>query len=151
MASCAYGGSMMISVHMTAEFRAHVTQNEKNRAILSRWNRINLPDSWLVAGCLFQTVWNIQAGRRPDAGIKDYDLFYFDPVDLSAAAKAQVQARVDSLLGDLAPYGLDGLYAGTLTPNAMTPYPDLFSQKAASYRQRWDWLRIEPVPTGHVA
>jgi hypothetical protein len=32
---------------------------------------------------LFQTVWNLQRGRPPGQGIKDYDLFYFDPTDLS--------------------------------------------------------------------
>jgi hypothetical protein len=183
---------------MTGDFRTHVVANAANRAILSRWQLLDLPDAWLVAGCLFQTVWNIQAGRPPGADIKDYDIFYFDPDDLSDAAEAAAQARVQSLLGDLgvtievanqarvhrwyprhfgqaypalasvedgirrflvletcvgirpgeciAPYGLSGLYDGTLTPNPLVPFPALFSQKAASYCRRWDWLKVEAGP-----
>ncbi len=82
-------------------FLADVLTNRHNRAILDRWSALALPDGWLVAGCLFQTVWNLQAGRAPEAGIKDYDLFYFDAQDLSEAGERRVQARVDALLGDL--------------------------------------------------
>jgi hypothetical protein len=60
-------------------FVADVLQNINNRTILERWDDLNLPDGWLVAGCLFQTVWNLQAQRNPEDSIKDYDLFYFDP------------------------------------------------------------------------
>jgi uncharacterized protein len=180
---------------MTADFAIHVALNPVNRAILSRWDRLDLPDCWLVAGCLFQTVWNVQAGLTPESGIKDYDIFYFDPSDLSEAAEAEAQVLVESLLGDLgvtvevanqarvhiwypthfgypypalksvedgisrflvretcvgirprqsyAPYGLSGLYAGTLTRNPATPYPELFARKVASYRERWNWLKVE--------
>ena len=82
-------------------FLADVLANCHNRAILDRWSALALPDGWLVAGCLFQTVWNLQAGRAPEAGIKDYDLFYFDGQDLSEAGECRVQARVEALLGDL--------------------------------------------------
>ena len=87
---------------MLAErFRGDILANRNNRAILERWSDLALPDGWLVAGCLFQTVWNLRAGRAPEAGIKDYDLFYFDPADLSAAGERAVQARVEAALGDL--------------------------------------------------
>ncbi len=86
---------------MEARFRHDVLQNTVNAAILSRWQDLGLPNAWLVAGCLFQTVWNLQRGRQPGLGIKDYDLFYFNPNDLSEAAEAQAQARVNALLADL--------------------------------------------------
>ncbi|QGZ40767.1 hypothetical protein IP92_05878 [Pseudoduganella flava] len=179
---------------MQARFRADVLANDNNRIILERWEALALPDGWLVAGCLFQTVWNLQAGRAPAENIKDYDLFYFDADDLSEAGERGVQARVDAVLADLgvpievtnqarvhtwyesyfghpyaplrsardgidrflvpatcvgicpdaihAPNGLDMLYAGMLTPNPLTPYPDLFDAKAASYCARWPSLRI---------
>jgi hypothetical protein len=82
-------------------FLGDVLANRNNRAILDRWDALGLPDGWLVAGCLFQTVWNLQAGRPAEADIKDYDLFYFDGGDLSEAAERAVQARVDEVLGDL--------------------------------------------------
>lgn len=180
---------------MTATFLTDIGTNPANRAILARWQRLALPNAWLVAGCLFQTVWNLKAQRPPGENIKDYDLFYFDPQDLSAPAEAQAQAHVSALLSDLgitvevanqarvhlwypghfghdypplasaedgirrflvletcvgvrpgqwhAPYGLDGLYAGTLTPNPLVAHAELFARKVASYRQRWPWLRME--------
>ena len=82
-------------------FLADVLRNTHNVAILARWDALALPDAWLVAGCLFQTVWNLRAGRDPDAVIKDYDLFYCDPTDLSAAGEQAVQARVAHLFRDL--------------------------------------------------
>src|SRR5687767_5898724 len=86
---------------MGSDFQLDVERNPVTRAILSRWSLLDLPNAWLVAGCLFQTVWNLQAGRDPAAGIKDYDIFYFDPFDLGEAAELEVQSRVESLLGDL--------------------------------------------------
>ena len=38
------------------------------------------------------------------------------------------------------PYGLNGVYAGTLSPNPLTPYPELFTEKVMSYRARWPKL-----------
>ena len=86
---------------MRERFQADLLANRNNRAILERWSDLALPDGWLVAGCLFQTVWNLLAGRAPESGIKDYDLFYFDAADLSEAGERAVQARVDGVLGDL--------------------------------------------------
>jgi hypothetical protein len=184
---------------MLTRFCNDTARNDATRAMLSRWQRLDLPQSWLVAGCLFQTVWNIQAGRPPGAGIKDYDIFYFDSTDPGADAEAHAQFHVESVLGDLgvtvevanqarvhawypdcfgkpypplataeegidrflvleacvgirpgevySPYGLRGLYAGTLTPNPLTPYPELYEQKVESYRRRWDWLSVARTPT----
>ena len=80
--------------------------NRHNRAILERWERLALPDGWLVAGCLFQTVWNLRGGAPPEANIKDYDLFYFDGADLSEEGERGVQARVEDVLADLVDMGL---------------------------------------------
>jgi hypothetical protein len=82
-------------------FLADVLANKHNRAILDAWQQLELPDGWLVAGCLFQTVWNLQSGRAPEADIKDYDIFYFDDSDLSEEAEARVQGRIDEVLGGL--------------------------------------------------
>ena len=76
-------------------------QNPHNAAVLERLPVLGLPDAWLVAGCLFQTVWNLRSGLAPTAHIKDYDLFYFDASDLSEAAEQAVQARATALFADL--------------------------------------------------
>ena len=84
-----------------ARFIADALQNPVNGAILQGLPALGLPDAWLVAGCLFQTVWNLQTGRPPATGIKDYDLFYFDGADLSDAAEARVGAQVEAAFADL--------------------------------------------------
>jgi hypothetical protein len=86
---------------LRARFLADIQHNRNVRAILARWERLGLPDGWLVAGCLFQSVWNLQAGRDPAAAIKDYDFFYFDADDLSEEAERSVQLRLERELADL--------------------------------------------------
>ena len=82
-------------------FIRDVLTNPFNRSILERLPSLGLPDAWLVAGCLFQTVWNLHSARAPAAGIKDYDLFYFDASDLSARAEAAQSARIEHCYRDL--------------------------------------------------
>ncbi|MCC7276352.1 MAG: nucleotidyltransferase family protein [Alphaproteobacteria bacterium] len=65
-----------------------------------------LPDAWIVAGAVAQSVWNRAAGRPAGHGIKDLDVVYHDPADLSEAAERGCAEHVASLLGDL-PTGLD--------------------------------------------
>jgi hypothetical protein len=60
------------------EFLAAALCNPVNEAILQGLVELALPDAWLVAGCLAQSVWNRRTGRAPGYGISDYDIFYFD-------------------------------------------------------------------------
>jgi uncharacterized protein len=62
--------------------------------LLWRLRSIRLPQWRLVAGCLYQTVWNVLTGRPRGTGIKDYDLIYFDKDDLSWEAEDAVIQRV---------------------------------------------------------
>ena len=86
---------------LARRFVSETLQNPHNAVLLERLPLLGLPDAWLVAGCLFQTVWNLRSGLAPTAQIKDYDLFYFDGDDLSESAEQQVQARVSALFADL--------------------------------------------------
>jgi hypothetical protein len=69
--------------------------------ILDRWADISLPDCWLVAGALAQTVWNDAFDLPPTHGISDVDLVYFDADDLSEEAEARHSTRVRELFSDL--------------------------------------------------
>lgn len=175
-----------------------ILSNKYNAAILDRLHRLKLNDAWLVAGCLFQTAWNAIQKSPPESKIKDYDIFYFDPVDLSQSGEGVHQEKADELFEDLgvnievknqarvhlwyrdyfgfdypklesvkdgidkfliletcigikskvdglclyAPHGIEGIYAGTLTPNPLTNHRTLFEQKANSYKMRWPWLQV---------
>lgn len=84
-----------------AAFTEMVMRNPVSAAILERLPRLQLPGCYLAAGALYQTVWNCLTGRDPSAGIKDYDVNYFDARDLSAEGEEAVQRRAAELLGDL--------------------------------------------------
>ena len=71
------------------EFLAAALRNPANEIIADELLRRALPDAWIVAGCLVQTVWNVLTHRVIDHGIADYDIFYFDP-DTSWAAEDAV-------------------------------------------------------------
>ncbi len=58
--------------------------------LLASIRGVQLPQWRLVAGCLYQTVWNVLTGRKRGTGIKDYDLIYFDGSDLSWEAEDRV-------------------------------------------------------------
>lgn len=91
----------MAALDRSAEFLAAVRQNPVNVAILNRAGSLGAPDWWLTAGAVFQTVWNVIDGRDPTAGIKDYDVFYFDASDLSYAAEDAVIRQAADLFADL--------------------------------------------------
>lgn len=75
--------------------------NPINRAILTRLPMLGIPDAWLVAGSLYQSYWNALSDRPVTAGIKDYDIFYCDPTDLSYEAEDKVVRRAALVFGDL--------------------------------------------------
>jgi hypothetical protein len=75
----------------SAEFLDAALRNPVHAALLDELNRRALPDAWIVAGSLTQTVWNMQTGRAVVYGINDYDVFYFD-TDLSWEAEDRVIA-----------------------------------------------------------
>lgn len=81
--------------------RSALSQNEMLVQVLDRAARLALPGWYVTAGCLFQTVWNVVTGRPPSAGIKDYDLFYFDGTDLSWEAEDTVIQAAHKHFGDL--------------------------------------------------
>lgn len=76
-------------------------QNPVNDRLIERLPQLDLPDCHLVGGCLFQTVWNCLSGNRPGEHILDYDLFYFDPTDLSWEAEDAAIGRARRVLGEL--------------------------------------------------
>ena len=84
-----------------AEFRRLVLLNPHIGKILRRAAGLDLPGWYLTAGCLFQTVWNALSEREPAAGIRDYDLFYFDDTDLSWEAEDLVIQRAAEVFTDI--------------------------------------------------
>ena len=83
------------------DFIAAALSNPFNRTILERLPKLALGETWLVAGCLFQSYWNILAGQPATDQINDYDIFYFDAQDLSYEAEDKIIKSSGTLFQDL--------------------------------------------------
>jgi hypothetical protein len=68
--------------------------------VLHRLAELELPDWYLGAGCISQTVWNLAAGNTPNHGISDYDFVYFDP-DTSELAERAASEQAAKQVADL--------------------------------------------------
>jgi hypothetical protein len=117
------------------QFIRDALQNRHNQIILDRLPSLGLPDAWLVAGCLFQTVWNVRSGQPPEAQIKDYDLFYFDPSDLSEAAEARVNDQVSDCFS-----GLDIMVEAKNQARVHTWYQEYFGFPYPALRSSMDGI-----------
>lgn len=83
-----------------AQFEAIVRGDPDLMYLLERLRSLALPEWRLVAGCLYQTVWNTLSGLPRRTGIKDYDVIYFDGGDLSWEAEDEVIERVAAATRD---------------------------------------------------
>lgn len=84
-----------------ATFEQLVMRNPVTVQIVDRLPALGIPDCWLTAGALFQTVWNVLSGQPPTAGIKDYDVNYCDLSDLSWDGEDRVIRRSVDVFADL--------------------------------------------------
>lgn len=105
LAPCGYHGAMtelhIVTDRTARSFVEMALGNPYNGAILERLDALEAPDCWLVAGCLYQTVWNLMSGRPAAENIKDYDVFYHDASDLGYGAEDVVIRRGADLFADL--------------------------------------------------
>jgi hypothetical protein len=76
-------------------------QNAVAQAVLATAVDMALPGWYFGAGGVTQTVWNLRHEFEPAAGIKDYDLVYFDPGDLGIDTERGIEAEVARRLANL--------------------------------------------------
>ncbi len=81
-------------------FEAIIRADPSLMHLLARLRSLGLPQWRLVAGCLYQTVWNVLTDRPRGTGIKDYDLIYYDGADLTWEAEDAVIQRVAAATRD---------------------------------------------------
>lgn len=86
---------MISGSHINLEIA--LRQNHWIAEILEKFDEIALPDTWLVAGSIAQTIWNLRCGKPAEQGIKDVDLIYFDDRDLSLNAEVDHERCVGDL------------------------------------------------------
>ncbi|NUP03658.1 MAG: nucleotidyltransferase family protein [Nonomuraea sp.] len=104
VAAC-YTGRVRISRlpldEQPAAVRAVLAASPTLVQVLGRARELALPGWWLAAGAVVQTIWNHVTGRSPDHGIRDYDLIYYDPSDLSWEAEDRVIRAGREAFGDV--------------------------------------------------
>ena len=66
----------------------------------------NLPNCYVAAGCIIGTVWNDMHGFPLTDHIKDCDVVYFDPSDLSKKSEENTEQRIRELLPN-SPWKID--------------------------------------------
>jgi hypothetical protein len=82
-------------LHLQVEYLdAALKRNAVAQAMLTVGADLALPNWYFGAGGIAQTVWNLRHGFEPTFGIKDYDLVYFDPEDLSVEAERRNEVEV---------------------------------------------------------
>lgn len=82
-----------------ARLRAILAREPVVAALLDRLDALGLPQAYIGAGAITQTVWNHLSGQPLAAHRKDIDVVYFDPDDLSAAGEARVAAALAGAAG----------------------------------------------------
>ena len=94
----------MVGLKTQNDLEIALRQNMWLGEILERFEEIVLPDCWLVAGAIAQTIWNLRCEQPAEFGLKDVDLIYFDEQDLSFEAEASHERRLRGHTGP--PLGL---------------------------------------------
>lgn len=74
--------------------------------VLQESQTLGLRDYYIGAGCICQTVWNLQTGRDPLYGISDIDFAYFDDTDLSYEAEDRMIRKLQEHFSQL-PLAID--------------------------------------------
>ncbi|MFT4975657.1 MAG: hypothetical protein ACI8S6_001544 [Myxococcota bacterium] len=82
-----------------ARLRAVVSKEPVVSGLLERLHTLNLPQAYIGAGAITQTVWNHLTGQPLGAHRKDIDVVYFDPDDLTEAGEARVLAALVDAAG----------------------------------------------------
>ena len=82
------------------ELQQIVRSDQHLMTLLTTAQDLQLPQYRVVAGCIYQTVWNTLTGRPRGTGINDYDLIYFDAADHSEESERRIEEEVRSRLVD---------------------------------------------------
>ena len=104
-------------------------------SVLQRWSDIALPNVWLAAGVVTQTVSNIAHQRAPEAGIAAIATF---PTTATAVGIRPHGSRLEIY----APFGLDDLLGLVVRPNKAQITQAIYESKIARWRSCWFDLKI---------
>lgn len=94
----AYNQDLNNQIYCLEQISKH---NAVVKDILNLAPKLRMPNWYLGAGCIAQTVWNVQHGFNLAHGIKDYDLVYYDSSDTSSEGENIYIRRGKELFKDV--------------------------------------------------
>ena len=72
-----------------------IQENQQLMKILDYISSIGLPNYYVAAGCVFQTIWNKLDGKDLNYGIKDIDVIYYNAENLSRDTDLKYQELIN--------------------------------------------------------
>ena len=76
------------------EFVSILKQNKDLMTILDYIYELNLPNFYIAAGSVFQTIWNYYDNKPLNFGIKDIDIIYYDSNNLSKEVEKELEGKI---------------------------------------------------------
>lgn len=71
-----------------------IKQNKELMLILNYISELNLPNFYIAAGSIFQTIWNYYENKPLNYGIKDIDVIYYDKNNLSKEDEQVLEDKI---------------------------------------------------------
>ena len=75
-----------------------IKQNSDLVTILDYIYELKLPNFYIAAGSVFQTIWNYYDNKPLIFGIKDIDIIYYDPINLSKESEQKLEKTIEDYL-----------------------------------------------------
>jgi uncharacterized protein len=132
------------SAEQMTQLEGILNTSESIQYILSETPKLKLPNWYLGAGAVAQTVWNQLNGYPLDTGIKDCDLVYYDE-DISSTAQERHLLGAQTLFANL-PLEID------VTNEARVHlwYEQQFGKKIKPYKSTEDAIDTWPTTATSV-
>ena len=71
-----------------------IKQNSDLMNILNYLEELKLPNYYIAAGSVFQTIWNYYDNKPLNSGIKDIDIIYYDSDNLSKDVEYDLENKI---------------------------------------------------------
>ena len=69
-------------------------QNKDLMIILNYIDELNIPNYYIAAGAVFETIWNYYDNKPLNYGIKDIDIIYYDSNNLSKDDEKELENKI---------------------------------------------------------
>ena len=90
-----------------SELESILFLNKELYSIIEKASNLDLPNYYIGAGCIAQTIWNFQTGNDLIFGISDIDFVYYDSNDLSFESENATIDKVRSIIMTPGSFELD--------------------------------------------